>query len=100
MNASTTLCKWGNSQGFRLSKEICDLLGIELGAEAKISVDAAKSEVTLAFEAPKRKYHRARKVSIEGLFEGHQGDYEPPSDYPLLGNEIDWGQPAGNEVLQ
>ena len=26
------LCKWGNSQGLRIPKKMCDLLGIKVGA--------------------------------------------------------------------
>ena len=48
----TTLAKWGNSQGFRFPKELCKMLGIGLGAEAEIRVDAPKSQVTLTFVQP------------------------------------------------
>ena len=94
----TTLVKWGNSQGFRVSKEACELLGVDLGAKAKMKVDAAASQIVLTFEQPKRKFHRTRKVSIEKLFEGYEGEYVPPDDWPLNNNEIDWGEPAGEEV--
>lgn len=94
----TTLAKWGNSQGCRLPKELCKLLGIGLGAEAEITVDASKSQVTLTFEQPERKYQRTRKVTIEELFSEYEGGYEPPADWPAIGNEVDWGQPRGKEV--
>lgn len=94
----TTLVKWGNSQGFRFSKELCSLLGIGIGAEAEIEVDTAKSQVVLTFAQPKRKHHRTRKVTIEELFEGYEGTYAPPADWPTVGNEIDWGEPVGKEV--
>ncbi|MBQ9057731.1 MAG: hypothetical protein IJ125_00945 [Atopobiaceae bacterium] len=87
---TTTLSKWGNSQGFRLPKEVCDLLGIGLGAEAEVSVDTIASKVTLSFEQPKRKYHRSRKVSIEELCANWQGG--------KIGEE--WGGPdVGAEVI-
>ena len=96
MNA--TLTKWGNSQGFRVPKEACDLLGVDLGARAKMVVDSANSQLLIRFEQPKRKFQRTRKVSIDELFEGFDGEYEPPTDWPLLGSEIDWGDPVGREV--
>ena len=94
----TTLAKWGNSQGCRFPKELCNLLGIGLGAEAEIRVDAPKSQVTLTFSQPKRKYHRTRKLTAAELFEGYEGEYEPLADWPSVGNEIDWGESAGSEV--
>lgn len=94
----TSLAKWGNSQGCRFPKELCKLLGIDLGAEAEIRVDAPNSEVTLTFVQPERKFHRTRKMTIDELFEGYDGAYVPPADWPTIGNEIDWGEPVGKEV--
>ena len=94
----TTLSKWGNSQGFRVPKEVCDLLGIALGSKAKVSVDAANSQLTLTFDQPSRSFRRTRKVTIEELFEGYAGEYEPPADWPTVGNEVDWGAPVGKEA--
>ena len=94
----TTLVKWGNSQGFRFPKELCKMLGIGLGAEAEIQVDVPNSKVTLTFMQPEKKFHRTRKVTIEELFEDYDGTYEPPTDWPTAGKEIDWGEPAGEEV--
>lgn len=94
----TRLAKWGNSQGFRFPKELCKMLGVGLGAEAEIRVDAPKSQVTLTFAQPDKKFRRTRKVTIEELFEGYDGTYEPPADWPTSGKEIDWGKPAGKEV--
>ena len=94
----TTLVKWGNSQGFRISKEACELLGVDLGAKATMKVDSIASQLVLTFEQPKRKFHRTRKLTIEELFVGYEGGYDPPVDWPLDNNEIDWGEPAGEEV--
>ena len=94
----TTLVKWGNSQGFRVSREACELLGVELGAKAEMRVDSDTSQLVITFEQPERKFHRTRKVTIEKVFEEYVGDYEAPSDWPASGNEIDWGEPAGKEV--
>ena len=68
-----TLVKWGNSQGLRIPKDVCDMLGIGVGSKARIIVDAPHSTMTLQFEQPQRKYHRSRKVSMEELCEGWSG---------------------------
>ena len=94
----TTLVKWGNSQGIRVSKETCELLGVGLGAKAKMQVNATASQLILTFEQPKRKFHRTRKVTIEELFVDYEGSYEPPTDWSLNGSEIDWGGSMGEEV--
>ena len=56
MNA--TLTKWGNRQGFRVPKEACDLLGVDVGARAKMVVDPVNSQLLITFEQPKRKFQR------------------------------------------
>lgn len=85
-----TLTKWGNSQGFRMSKEVCDLLGISPGARARMRVDAPRAQVTLTFEQPTRKYHRSRKVTMEELCADWKGG--------KVGEE--WGGPdVGAEVV-
>ena len=94
----TTLAKWGNSQGLRIPKEACDLLGIGIGDKARVTVDMSGSRIVLTFEHPGRTFHRTRKVTIEELFEGYEGAYEPPTDWPTVGSEVDWGQPVGEEV--
>ena len=94
----TTLSKWGNSQGCRLPKELCNLLGLDLGAEATIQVNAPKSQVTLTFAQPKRQFRRTKSLSIDELFENYEGAYDPPGDWPSVGNEVDWGAPRGKEV--
>lgn len=88
---SSTLTKWGNSQGVRIPKEICDLLGAKVGTEVDLTVDQAKSQLTLTFEQPGRKYHRNRKVSIQDLCADWKGD--------KVGEE--WGgSDVGSEVVE
>ena len=94
----TTLVKWGESQGFIVPKEACELLGIKLGAKAKMQVEPTTSQLILNFEQPKRKYRRTRKVSIEELFAGYESEYMPPTDWPLKGNEIDWDEATDMET--
>ena len=88
---TTTLSKWGNSQGFRMPKEVCELLGIVVGSVAEMRVDASNSQVTLTFPKAERKYRRNRKVSMEELCAGWDGG--------KVGQE--WGGPdVGAEVVR
>ena len=66
--------------------------------KAKMAMGTASSRLPLTFEQPERKFQRARKMTIEELFEGFDGEYEPPVDWPLQGSEIDWGEPVGKEA--
>ena len=69
----STLSKWGNSQGIRLPKEICDLLGVSIGAPARIEVDQARSQMTVSFDSPGQKYSRNKKISLAELCAGWDG---------------------------
>lgn len=87
----STLSKWGNSQGIRIPREICDLLGVGVGSSAKIEVDQARSQMTVSFDTPRRKYHRNRKISLVELC----GDWEGEK----VGDE--WGGPdVGAEIVR
>ena len=68
-----TLGKWGNSQGVRIPKDVCDLLGLKIGAPMRLDVNQAASQVTLTFEKPRRLYARTKKVSLEELCAGWAG---------------------------
>lgn len=72
--ADATLAKWGNSRGVRIPKNVCSLLGIDIGAKASVTVDTAANAMTLTFDKPQPKYHRSRKLSIEELCEGWEGE--------------------------
>ncbi len=87
----STLSKWGNSQGIRIPKEVCDLLGVGIGSPMKIEVDQTQSRMTVSFDRPERKYRRNRKVSLMELCDGWDGE--------KVGEE--WGGPdVGAEVVQ
>lgn len=89
--ADTTLARWGNSQGFRVPKEMCDLLGVHVGSKARVRADQAKSQLVITFEQPARTYQRNRKLSMEELCEGWHGG--------KVGEE--WGGPdIGAEVVE
>lgn len=85
-----TLAKWGNSQGVRIPKDICELLGVQVGSAVSIEADQARSEVILVFEKPGSRYQRNRRVSMEELCAGWSGE--------KVGEE--WGGPdVGAEVV-
>lgn len=86
-----TLAKWGNSQGARLSKEMCDALGIRPGASYHAVADPVTSTVTITFEQPQSRYHRNRRISMEELC----ADWKDGK----VGKE--WGGPdVGAEVVE
>ena len=91
---TATLTKWGNGQGVLIPKRLCEKLGIEPGD--KLNVTATEDSITIV--PVRQRARRTRVVTIEELFEGYDGTYDPPSDWPAFGNETDWGEPVGREV--
>ena len=90
VTTGVTLCKWGNSQGLRIPKEMCDLLGVKVGASASIEADQVNSQLVITFERPAHTYRRSRKVSMEELCTNWSGG--------KVGKE--WGGPdIGAEVV-
>ena len=92
--AVATLTKWGNGQGLLIPKRLCQNLGIELGDKLKITA----TEESITIVPIRERARRTRWVTIEELFVGYDGTYEPPNDWPTDGDEIDWGEPEGGEV--
>ena len=85
-----TLVKWGNSQGVRIPSQVCGELGVRPGSVATMTVDPARSSLTLTFERPQRRYARNRKMTMEEFAAGWDGG--------KVGHE--WGGPdVGNEVV-
>ena len=78
---TTTIQKWGNSQGIRIPKILLDTVKWKENEEIMIVVDNDK----LIIEKVKN-----RRKNIKELFENYKGDYEP--------KEIDWGNPEGKEI--
>lgn len=75
-----TLQKWGNSQGFRIPKALIE--SMNWGDNKEFSLTSQQDKLIIE-PVKKRK-------SIEELFEGYHGKYEPA--------EMDWGENAGNEI--
>ena len=76
---TTTIQKWGNSQGIRIPKIILDMVNWNENEQITIAVDNGK----LIMEKAKRK-------NIKELFENYNEDYKS--------TEIDWGEPKGEEI--
>ena len=76
---TTTVQKWGNSQGIRLSKEILATADINCGD--KVDIYVADDVITI------RKI-KAKKIDL--LFKNYNGDYVP--------TELSWGEPIGGEL--
>ena len=79
---TTTIQKWGNSQGVRIPKMILHSVNWSENESIVIIVDNGK----LIIE--KAKEHKRK--NIKELFKNYKGNYEP--------EEIDWGKPEGEEI--
>jgi len=78
---TTTIQKWGNSQGIRLPKVILEDLDMKEGEEVEISTQ--NNTIIIKRSTKKRK-------TIQELFANYEGDYKQ--------EDIDWGKPAGGEI--
>ena len=79
----TKVQKWGNSQGLRITRQVLEDAGIEVGDEVDVT---ARDGVILI--APVRRVRGKR--SLQELVS------KIPEDY--RGSEIEWGKPVGKEV--
>ena len=82
MFMTATIKRWGNSAAVRIPRQILDKAKLEEGADVEI-VFAKEGEITL-------RAIRKRK-NIQELF----ADYE---DVFFQTEEVDWGEPQGNEI--
>ena len=84
---TTTLQKWGNSQGIRLPKPLVTALGLEVGNEVELTLEPGRAAITItAVKAPSRVRGRHR---IEDLVAAMPRKYQP--------SEFGWDV-AGGEV--
>ncbi len=79
---TTTIQKWGNSQGVRIPKILLDSVNWSENEKIVIIVNNGKLVIEKANEH--------KRKTIKELFENYNGDYEP--------TEIDWGEPKGEEI--
>jgi antitoxin MazE len=85
---TTTLNRWGNSQGVTVPKRIVDLAELSIGDVLEVSVG---SEGAIVLTPVRRKYRRSNHaVTIDDLFQGYKGGYQP--------TESDWGASVGREL--
>lgn len=77
---TTTLQKWGNSQGIRIPKLILESLRWNGGEQLVINAENDRIVIERA----------AKRKNIKELFADFQGEYTPV--------EVDWGKPVGEEV--
>jgi antitoxin MazE len=80
----TTIVKWGNSQGIRIPKFLLDSVNLASNDEVEVTV---KDDSIII----KKSAGRSRRESIKEIFEGYDGGY-------FNTEEIDWGEPKGDEA--
>ena len=93
-NATATLTKWGNGQGLLIPKRVCENVG--LGVGDTVSITANEEQITIV--PLRERARRTRTLTIDEIFAGYECDYEPPSEWSSLGNEVSWGEPVGKEL--
>ena len=79
---TTTIKKWGNSQGVRIPKILLDSINWSENEEVSINIEEDK----LVIEKAKTQ----NRKNIKELFKDYKGEYKP--------EEIDWGEPEGEEI--
>lgn len=80
---TTSIQKWGNSQGVRIPKYLLD--AVKLSTNDEIVIRAESDMLIIEKAAPPS----ARKT-IKELFADYDGEYTP--------QEVDWGEQAGKEI--
>lgn len=78
---TTTIQKWGNSQGVRIPKILLDTVKWSDNEQIMIVVDNGKLIIEKA---------KTKRKNIKELFADYKGDYKPI--------EVDWGDPEGKEI--
>ena len=79
---TTSIQKWGNSQGVRIPKVLLDTVNWSENEQIIILVQDNKLVI--------EKANKKNRKNIKELFEDFKEDYEPV--------EIDWGAPEGEEI--
>jgi len=79
----TKVQKWGNSQGLRITRQVLEDAGIQIGDEVDVT---ARDGVILI--APVRRVRG--KLSLQELVSRIPNEYRS--------SEVEWGKPVGKEV--
>ena len=82
---TTTIQKWGNSQGIRIPKMLLD--SVQWKENEQITIVVENNRIII--EKVKDKSDKKRK-NIKELFADYKGEYEPI--------KIDWGKLEGKEI--
>ena len=77
---TTTIQKWGNSQGVRIPKYLLDV--VNLNENDEIVLSAKDNKIVIEKASPRK--------NILELFKDYEGDY--------VMEQVDWGEPVGREV--
>lgn len=80
---TTTLNRWGNSQGIRIPKVVVEQLALTDNQKLTVSVENNQIILTPQFDSPK---------TLRELI----GDYDVDKDGK--DTELDWGEPVGKEI--
>lgn len=78
---TTTIQRWGNSQGIRIPKYILEAVNLKENESIDIVTDEEKIVITKSVK---------RRKSIEELFADYHEEYKPIV--------LDWGKPEGKEI--
>ena len=78
---TTTIQKWGNSQGIRIPKMLLD--SVNWSDDEQIIIEVEDGKLIMEKAKGKRK-------NIKELFENYNEDYKP--------TEVDWGKLEGAEI--
>lgn len=81
MTTTTTIQKWGNSQGIRIPKFILEQINLDANSDVSITV---KDDSIIIKKANKK------HITLTERFTNYTG--ETPS------GEYDWGKPQGEEI--
>lgn len=96
---TTTLKRWGNSQGVIIPKASCDEANITIDDTMEVRVDRRAGVIILS--PVRNRYHRSTKLTASEVFADWNKPYECPPDLAgtqATGREADWGSPIGNEA--
>ena len=87
---TTTIVKWGNSRGIRLPKPFLESLDLKDNDMVDVLADNGKIIIQKSYQ------HKTVKQRIE---EFYGKDFETVlKENPYEYKEMDWGQPAGEEI--
>ena len=79
---TATIKRWGNSAAVRIPRSVLAQASLEEGKDVEI-LSLKEGEITLRVIRKREK--------IQELFDGYDGGF-------FQTNEVDWGDPQGNEV--